>query len=109
MKLMNKLECAHILGCLVEDVDSVMGRYGVKPMGSRNGRGGGYLPLIAPSIAEFEKKTRDLEAELLVLIAEALKNPVSLSFTLAGVRKDIASSEAPQTVEEAYLAHIAGR
>ena len=101
---MTKQECARILGCAVEDVDSIMARYGISPMGAKHGRGGFYLPLLAPAIRDFEAKRDRLEAELLKLIADAIKNPLSLHFTLAGIRRDMEKSEGPQTLPDALQA-----
>lgn len=106
MKLMTKKECSQWLKCEVEDVDAVMGVYGIHPIGTVNGRGGGYLPLLAPGVAEFEAKKAKLEGELRQLIHDATEEATNAGGSLGFLAKSIAAelrlSEGPQNFPDAF-------
>ena len=106
MNLMTKQEAAQWLKCDLADVDSIMAIYGVRPFCSKNGRGGGYLPLIAPAVAEFEAKRAHLEGELRQLIHDAIEEAIStggsLGFLVESIASELAESDAPQGFPAAF-------
>ena len=106
MKLMSKQEAAQWLKCDPVDVDSIMRVYNIHPLGSKNGRGGGYLPLLAPAVAEFEAKRAALEGELRQLIHDAIEGARasggSLGFLVESIAAELAESDAPQGFPAAF-------
>ena len=103
---MNKTKAAGVLGCPPEDVDAVMGVYGIKPIGAVRGRGGAYFPGLVHKVAEFEQYRAKLEKELIVAINHAAEHPIGLELQVRGILKDIAKSAAPQSKSEALRAFI---
>ena len=103
---MNKTKAAQVLGCLVEDVDGVMGQYGIKPIGAIHGRGGSYFPGLVHKVREFEDYRIKLEGELVEAINHAATHPVGLEMQVRGILKDISKSTAPQTKPDALRAFI---
>ena len=106
MKLMSKQEAAQWLKCDPCDVDSIMRNYGVPALGSKNGRGGGYLNLLPPAVAEFEAKRAQLEGELRQLIHEAIEEAIetggSLGLFVESLASELSESDAPQGFPAAF-------
>lgn len=101
MRPISKSYAAAILRVGIEDVSEVLRYYGIPPFKSVKGEGGYYLEDPVKAVRKFIDYSERLEKELLAGINQALAHPVGLELCLAGIRKDIANSEAPQTIEGA--------
>ena len=91
----------------------MMAIYDVKPIGAKNGSGGGYLPLIAPGIAEFETYRAKLEGELRQLIHDAIeeadKAGGNLTMMVHSIADELRASDAPQGFADALYQFHDGR